>query len=110
MVEVASTAYPTVVLTAPRTSEAAPLTEPTPPDRAALLEDFSRLGGEAMAKWEWAFVHALYPEEFREKRAQENFAWMMGVVWSFLGVPEDAAYVLEGVRVGGRLRLDRLPL
>ena len=101
MVDIASTVYPTVVPTAPPTSEAAPLTEPTPPDRAALLEDFSRMGGEAMAKREWAFVHALYPEEFREKCAQEDFAWMMGVVWSLLGVPEDAAYVLDGVWVGG---------
>ena len=63
-----------------------------------------------MAEREWAFVHALYPEEFREKCAQEDFPWMMGVVWPLLGVPEDAAYALEGVRVGGRLRLDRLPL
>ena len=101
MVKVASTVYPTVVPNAPPTSGAAPLTEPTPPDRATLLEDFSRLGGEAMAKREWAFVHALYPKEFREKCAQEEFAWMMGVVWPLLGVPEDAAYVLDGVWVGG---------
>ena len=88
-----------------------PTVEPTPtstatdtaqdPDRAALLKDFAQLGGDAMAKREWAFVHALYPDEFKAKCSLGDFAGLMTFAWAFSGIPEGVAYVVEGVTVDG---------
>ena len=71
------------------------------PDRAALLKDFAQLGGDAMAKREWAFVHALYPDEFKAKCSLGDFAGLMTFAWAFSGIPEGVAYVVEGVTVDG---------
>ena len=92
-----------------------PTTEPTPTvaatptptdtaqdsDRATLLKDFAQLGGDAMAKREWAFVHAFFPDEFRAKCSLGDFAALMTFGWAFLGIPEDSSYVLDGMRIDG---------
>ena len=71
------------------------------PDRAALLKEFAQRWGDAMAKREWAFVHALYPDEFKAKCSLGDFAGLMTFAWAFSGIPEGVAYVVEGVTVDG---------
>ncbi len=96
-----TTAEPAPTSTPTATPEPTPISTAQDPDRAALLKEFAQLGGDAMAKREWAFVHALYPDEFKAKCSLGDFAGLMTFAWAFSGIPEGVAYVVEGVTIDG---------
>ena len=105
---ISATAPPTDTPVPSTTAEPTPTQAPTAtaqdPDRAVLLKEFAQLGGDAMAKREWAFVHALHPDEFKAKCTWNDYAGMMTFVWAFAGIPEGVAYVVKGVTVDGDQR------
>ena len=88
----------TPIPTSPPVSTATP--EPVI-DRAVLLEEFAQVFGNAIAKQEWALAHALYPDEFKRKCPQLEFATLMTFVWDFAGYPEDLEYRVDDLQIDG---------
>ena len=87
---------PTHTVTPTATATPEPVT-----DRTVLLEEFAQTWGDAIAKQEWAFAHALYPDEFKEKCPQLDFAGLMTFVWAFAGYPDDLEFRVDEVRIDG---------
>ncbi len=71
------------------------------PDRTELLSHTADISAQAWANGEWLTLHALFPDEFKAKCSGSDFAGMMFIGMSVVGMPEGATATIENVRVEG---------
>ena len=70
-------------------------------DRTVLLEEAADTYAHALENRQWAALYSLQPDEYKEKCPLEAFGFMMSFGLYLVGIPEDAAWVIDGVSVDG---------